>query len=71
MKTIVLAGLVILLPIWILAEGNGFDLLIAREKAEHDRTIARTYAVAIAVAGACIGAGIFFGLRQSRRDERN
>ena len=43
------------------------QIVIARERQTTDAQIARMYASAIAVAGACIGLGIYFGLRHQKK----
>jgi len=54
------------MPIQLLAQANTIDYQIQKERTASEERVATNYAIAIAIAGACIGAGIFFGLRQSR-----
>lgn len=45
------------------------QIVIARERQATDAQVARMYATAIAIAGACIGLGIYFGLRHQKKQE--
>ncbi len=69
MKELMLSSL-LLLPVELLAQSNPNDVYIAKQKAESDERIAKTYGVAIAIAGACIGGGIYLGIRNSRKDNK-
>jgi len=64
-KAIILSSL-LLMPIQLLGQANSLDLMIQKERATVEERISTHYAIAIAIAGASIGAGIYFGLRQSR-----
>ena len=57
------------LPSSAFAQATVFDYELEKQRGPKEREIAMTYAVAIAVAGACIGAGLYFGLRHSKKDK--
>jgi len=53
-----------------LGQATAWYLVVAEKKTASDEKIALTYGVAIAVAGAWIGAGVFFGLRHSGQNKQ-
>ena len=69
MKAIILSS-VLLMPVQLLAQANTIDHQIQQERAASEERIATTYGIAIVIAGACIGAGIFFGLRHSGKNRK-
>ena len=69
MKAIILSS-VLLMPIQLLAQANPIDYQIQQQRVASEERIATTYGIAIAIAGACIGAGVFFGLRHSGRNRK-
>jgi hypothetical protein len=69
MKSLLLALTLMTLPLSVFAQATAYDYALEQQRGPKEREIAKTYAVAIAVAGACIGAGLYFGLRHSKKDK--
>jgi hypothetical protein len=67
MKTLRLAILMQVLAIPMFAQDNPVSYMIAKEKNEADAKTAMTYSTAIVIAGALIGCGLFFGLRDRKK----
>lgn len=63
---IVLVNL-LLAPVQIMGQANAVDFYVAQKRAESDERIAKIYAIAIVSGGALVGAGVFLGLRASRK----
>ena len=70
MKRALLASVLLVLPHTLFAQATAWDLELERQRGPREKEIAMTYAMAIAAAGACIGAGLYFGLRHSSKDKK-
>ena len=66
MKLLTIVSILLLLTPCFAAD-EWVQIIIARERQTTDVQIARMYAIGIAVAGACIGLGIYFGLRHQKK----
>ena len=70
MKSILLVTVFLALPYTVFAQATAWDLELERRRAPKEKEIAMTYALAIVAGGACIGVGLYFGLRHSRKDKQ-
>ena len=55
----------------VFAQPDPMSYYIAKEKNEADAERAKTYATAIVISGALIGAGLYFGLRGRKKEPKS
>ena len=70
MKPILLALFLFVLPHTVFAQATAYDMMLEQQRGPKEKEIAMTYAIAIVAAGACIGAGLYLGLRHSRKEKQ-
>ncbi|MSU24157.1 MAG: hypothetical protein EXS32_10090 [Opitutus sp.] len=69
MKNIRLVLLLCSLQQAVFAQATAYDYILEQQRAPKEKEIAMTYAVAIVVAGALIGLGVYCGIRRSKKDK--